>query len=101
MFPVGGSLTTEQHPALTESPTEHNAESVTPFAARRKSVARLAGLAVAALFLAAGAFATLWILERSGHETTTGQVGDTQAELRQVHQDLPADLCALPLRRCQ
>jgi hypothetical protein len=100
MFPVGGSLTTEQHPALTKSPTEQNAESVTPFAARRKSVARLVGPAVA-LFLAAGAFATLWILGRSSHETTIGQVGDAQAELRQVHQDFAADPCALPLGRCQ
>jgi hypothetical protein len=78
---------TEQNPALTGSPTEQNAESVTPFAARRKSVARLVVLAVA-LFLGAGAFATLWTVERSNHQTTSGQLGDAQAEFRQVQLDL-------------
>jgi hypothetical protein len=87
MFPVGGSLMTEQDPALTESPREQNAESVTPFAAHGKSVAWRVVLAVA-LFIATGAFATLWTVERRDHQTTSGQLGDAQAEFRQVQLNL-------------
>jgi septal ring factor EnvC (AmiA/AmiB activator) len=61
--------------------TEYDLAPVPPPRTPNKTVRVLAALVIV-FFAAAGAFATLWFIERGDHRTTTGQLTASHDEIR-------------------